>query len=146
MVRKPITFLVVDDDPAMVTLIERIVSRDKELNFVVEVFGDPIAAKNRMQEIVVDILLTDLEMPHLDGVHLLKFAKSRNALTQVLLLTGHSSQDALMAALEIGAADYLLKPLDSKQLIEVLHEAQRRNWRWTDALRRTWQNRHASAC
>jgi DNA-binding response OmpR family regulator len=80
-------------------------------------------------------------MPQIDGIELLRFAKSRNALTQVLFLTGHSTQDTLLGALEFGATDYLLKPIDREQLVARLQEAQSRKRRWQQALGEVWKKR-----
>ena len=53
-------------------------------------------------------------------------SKTRNPLTQVLFLTGHSSPEALTDALEMGATDYLLKPIDQIELADLLEQAEKR--------------------
>lgn len=111
------SLLVVDDDPMIVQLIRRIVESTDDLDMRIETLTDPTEATQVLSDTVVDVLLTDLEMPQIDGIELLRFAKSRNALTQVLFLTGHSTQDTLLGALEFGATDYLLKPIDRDQLV-----------------------------
>jgi DNA-binding NtrC family response regulator len=138
------TLLVVDDDPSMVRLLVKVIERAMGDDVVVESFTDPVAAWRRIDEGNVDILLSDLEMPGYDGLELLRSAKRRNAFTQVLLLTGKSKQEALLDALEIGATDYLLKPVDQKQLLELLDEANRRLRRWREALAATWQSASAA--
>lgn len=137
----PTSLLVVDDDPMIVQLIRRIVESTDDLDMRIETLTDPAEATQVLSDTVVDVLLTDLEMPQIDGIELLRFAKSRNALTQVLFLTGHSTQDTLLGALEFGAADYLLKPIDREQLVARLQEAQSRKRRWQQALGEVWKKR-----
>ena len=136
------TLLLVDDDPAMVRLLATVIERSCSADITIESLTDPAAARTRLKEGGVDILLTDLEMPGINGLELLRCAKRRNACTQVLFLTGHSSQDALLDALELGATDYLLKPVDQTQLLELVAQAHQRLQRWRQALADTWQRRN----
>ncbi|HLF25664.1 MAG TPA: response regulator [Anaerolineae bacterium] len=59
-----------------------------------------------------DLVLTDLQMPRLDGLGVLHHVKERSKDTQVIILTGHASLDSALDALRHGAYDYLLKPVD----------------------------------
>ena len=91
---------------------------------------------------VVDILVTDLEMPGVDGLELLCWARRKNPCAQVLFVTGHSTLNALTDALELGATDYLLKPVDQAQLITLVEDAEKRLRRWREALAGTVADRH----
>ena len=82
------------------------------------------------------------DLRHRDGLELLQCAKRRNACTQVLFMTGHSTQEALLVALERGASDYLLKPVDQTELIELLKQSYQRQRRWKKALLGTWRSGH----
>jgi DNA-binding NtrC family response regulator len=86
----------------------------------------------------VELLLTDLELPGVSGLELLSRAKKRKPCTQVVLLTGSTDSDALLAALEMGACDYLVKPVDLQMLEQLIGEAMQRLARWKQALRETW--------
>lgn len=136
------TLLVVDDDPSMTRLVVKVIERSIGEKITVEALTDPAKARIRIDDGGVDILLTDLEMPAIDGLDLLRCAKRRNACTQVLFFTGHSSQDALLSALELGAVDYLLKPVDQLILVELIAQAHHRQQRWRQALAETWQRRN----
>jgi DNA-binding response OmpR family regulator len=81
-----------------------------------------------------DLAITDLEMPRASGLDILRAAKHCNPTAQVLLLTGRSSTQALLDALEYGASDYLIKPLDPVAIVELLREAIQRIDRWRIAL------------
>jgi len=138
------TLLLVDDDPSMVRLLTRVLERACGDEIVIESLTDPSEARERILEGGVDILV--LEMPGINGLELLQCAKKRNACTQVLFFTGHSSREALLEALELGATDYLLKPVDQEQLLELIGQAFQRQRRWNLALAETWrQQRKATA-
>ena len=128
------TLLMVDDDPSMVRLVARVVERNFRTELNIESLTDPAEARARIERGGISILLTDLDMPEINGLDLLRSAKARNACTQVLFLTGHSSHSALLAALELGASDYLLKPVDRQELIDLVGQALARHHRWQKAI------------
>lgn len=133
--------LLVDDDPSMVRLLAKIIDRSFGDRMEMQSLTDPTTARDAIERNLIDILVTDLEMPGINGLGLLRCAKRRNALTQVLFVTGQSSLDALTDALELGATDYLLKPLDQAELVELLEQAEERVQRWRQALAATLQAR-----
>ncbi len=145
LLSRPLTLLLVDDDPSMVRLLSTVLGRSFGDEIQIETLTDPEAARVRINNGGVDILLTDLEMPNIDGLELLHCAKKRNAFTQVLFLTGHSSQDTLLDALENGATDYLLKPVDHEQLLDLIAQVHKRQRRWQQALADTWRKRSLDA-
>jgi DNA-binding response OmpR family regulator len=59
-----------------------------------------------------DLLVTDLSMPEIDGIQVLKEAKKINSLTAVIILTGYGDMSSSIEALRLGADDYLIKPCD----------------------------------
>ena len=133
--------LLVDDDPAMVRLLSRVIDRSFGEKIALHSLTDPAKARDVIERDLIDILVTDLDMPGINGLGLLRCAKRNNALTQVLFVTGRSSVDALIDALELGATDYLLKPLDQGEMLELLGQAQKRVERWRHALAGTLQTR-----
>ena len=122
--------LLVDDDPSMVRLLVKVIERSFGDRMELQSLTDPKEARHWIEDNVVDVLVTDLEMPGVNGLELLRCAKRRNPCTQVLFLTGHSTLDALTDALELGATDYLLKPLDQAELIALVEDAEKRLRRW----------------
>jgi DNA-binding NtrC family response regulator len=130
----PVRVLLVDDDRQMVRLLEAVIQQGFPDEVQIKTATDPKAAQRYLEAEIVDLLVTDLEMPGISGVQLLRCAKRRNAWTQVLLVTGHSSIATMMDAMELGACDYLLKPLDRGELKEVIAGALRRLCRWRQAV------------
>lgn len=142
---RSVRMLLVDDDPSMLKLIRAIVERSFPDQISVEVAEDPRIARRMIESSPVDIVITDMEMPGVNGLEIVRCAKRRNAYTQALMLTGHSTVDLLLDAMELGATDYLLKPLDKEELIVVLTETINRLTRWRKALSNTYATRQRAA-
>lgn len=110
--------LVVDDDI-------------EELNQCVDALGTitniPITAERISRKAAkmlaadsFDLLITDLCMPIVDGIGLLQIAQSHDPELPVVILTGHPSVDTAVESLKLGAADYLIKPVNSDELVLVV--------------------------
>ncbi len=70
-----------------------------------------------------DLVLTDLKMPRTDGIQLLETLRLQYPSAQVIVMSAYSTPETVLAAFRRGAADYLQKPFDWKELQEVLHRA-----------------------
>jgi DNA-binding NtrC family response regulator len=126
--------LLVDDDPSMLHFLKEILLDGLSEELQIRTACDPKEARRCLETDIVDLLVTDLEMPGVNGLELLRCAKRRNAWTQVLLVTGHSNLDSLVDAMELGAIDYLLKPVNVRELKEAAQSCYRRYSRWQEAL------------
>ncbi len=71
----------------------------------------------------VAVVVTDLRMPRVGGLEVLRFAKRRSAMTQVILLTGHATVESAVDALKNGAYDYLKKPFEPDDLRRIAGHA-----------------------
>ncbi|MEX2118819.1 MAG: response regulator [Pirellulales bacterium] len=138
MARK-LNLLVIDDDPAMVRLLTLVIERNLGDRMVVYGLSDPDEARRWLDQNCCDILISDLQMPGIDGLDMLRFAKRRNAWTQVIFITGHSTWDKIAEAVEYGASDYLLKPIDHHDLVTLLNQQYVRCARWQTAVLGTLQ-------
>jgi len=130
----PPKLLLVDDDPMIIRLLTRVIERSLAGEVEISSLSDPEAACQHLEQELVDIVVTDLEMPGVNGLEILACAKRWNPCTQVLFITGHTTLDALTEAMERGASDYLLKPLDHSEFLEIIREALGRCRRWRKAL------------
>jgi two-component system, OmpR family, response regulator len=71
----------------------------------------------------VDVMVLDVKMPGMDGLQVLREVKTSHPLVEVVLLTGHASVESGMEGLELGAFDYLIKPVKLDDLLERILEA-----------------------
>ena len=127
--------VLVDDEPCVVRIVQAVLSRN--LGSEVDIFSttDSEEARNYISKRRCDILLSDMEMPGVHGIEMLKLARKYNAWTRVIFMTAHSTWDRIGEAIEHGAADYLLKPVDHDQLISVVQQERDRLARWQRAVR-----------
>jgi DNA-binding NtrC family response regulator len=131
------SLLIIDDDPALVRLVNKVLESTFAETLSITALTDPLQAARYLEDSICDILLSDISMPDIGGLELLRQAKARNAWTQVIFMTGHSTWLHVSEAMGNGASDYLLKPVDRQQLEKVVGEAVTRMQRWQYALRRS---------
>jgi DNA-binding NtrC family response regulator len=134
-----LNLVLLDDDAAITRLAQRYLESEFIGRMNLRVFNDSRAAKSVIDELGCDILVSDIQMPDINGLDLLRYAKQRNHWTQVIFMTAHSTWDCIAEAIENGASDYLLKPLDGDELIRIVEETRQRVMRWQQAVRTTWQ-------
>jgi len=111
------TLLILDDDAALLPILERF---GRRLGFDVHSFGNPRAALAAMPSLHPDAALTDLQMPELSGIDVLKEIRQADADCQVILITGNATIDTAVEAVKAGALDYLSKPIDFARLEALL--------------------------
>ena len=136
--------LVVDDDVSILRLIAEVLNQSFGDEILIETASNVEDAIARIDLGNVEILLTDLDMPGATGLDLLKRSKSRKTCAQVILLTGTTDSISLLDALELGANDYLVKPLDLEMLDQLVRESMQRLARWKQALRETWAKKRTN--
>lgn len=112
--------LICEDDAAMRELLASVVSR---LDVQVVQAESSQHALDYLENNEVALLLTDLRMPRVDGLELLRFARAHNPLTQVTLVTGYATVESAVEALKSGAFDYIRKPFDNDELTCVVERA-----------------------
>jgi DNA-binding NtrC family response regulator len=117
---KKMRVLVVDNEVEFAsTLAERLRLRKIEAESVFS-GEDTMPAVYRLQP---DVIILDLDMPDMSGLEVLSQVKAADPSIEVILLTGHGSFDAGLTGMELGAFDYLVKPVDLNQLMEKITEA-----------------------
>jgi signal transduction histidine kinase len=113
--------LVVDDDPDIVGLLSRFLSRQ---GYDVATAQDGEEAVSLFRTTPVALIVTDIIMPKMDGLEVLKAAKAQDPDIEVVILTGAGVLAHAIMALREGAYDYLLKPLERlEELGEVVQRA-----------------------
>jgi two-component system, NtrC family, response regulator HydG len=112
--------LVADDDPAVRQSLEKTLTRE---GYTVVLASDGPAALDRLRQGDVDLLLSDLKMPGMTGLELLKQAREAAPDVDVILLTAFGTVEEAVRAMKDGAIDFLTKPLQRAQLVRVIRQA-----------------------
>jgi len=110
---KKISILLVDDSYDMLEVLRRQLTAMRYTTFQATAVSDAI---DILQNSSVDLLITDIRMPVLDGMHLVKYAKANFPDLPVLVITGFPSVSGAVEAVKSGAMDYLSKPFTAKEL------------------------------
>ena len=115
--------LLVDDELEFLeTLVKRLTKRG--LNISVASSGEEALAAIREKKFDVSVL--DVRMPGMDGIETLREMKRIAPLMEVIMLTGHASVEVAIEGMELGAFDYLMKPMDIDELFYKLQDAHKR--------------------
>ena len=93
-------------------------------------------ALSLMREHPVDLLITDIRMPDVDGIELMRQCRSQWANTSIVVISGYDDFKYAQQAIEYGASAYLLKPVDKQELYRVVEKA----WQSANARRATIVN------
>lgn len=113
--------LTVDDEPDLLAAYGEILH---EAGYAVEMAADGAKAMDLFAERgPFDAVLTDINMPGLDGVQLLRWVRERDLDVPVLIMTGHPGLETAVQALDHGALRYLLKPVRGEALVEAVASA-----------------------
>ncbi len=113
------TILVVDDKPSMVQLLERVLSERHHV--IVAHSGEEALVKVDVAD--VDVVLTDIKMPGIDGLALMQAIKLRRPGAEVLLMTAYASIQSVVEAMRAGAYDYLAKPFEPDDAVLKIERA-----------------------
>jgi len=71
----------------------------------------------------IDVVVLDMRMPGMDGLQTLREIKLHHPAIEVIMLTGHANVDAAVEGMELGAFDYLMKPVDFDELLYKIQDA-----------------------
>jgi len=112
--------LIVDDEVEFAsTLVERLRLR----NIVAEGVFSGEDSLGMITDYSPDVVILDLKLPGMSGLNVLSKIKDIDPTIEVILLTAHGSFEAGLSGMELGAFDYIIKPVDLTQLMEKIAEA-----------------------
>jgi DNA-binding NtrC family response regulator len=98
----------------------------REAGYRVQEFIDSSRALNAVERMPVDVVITDIKMPQMDGLELLSRIKSVKPDTPVIVMTAYGSEDMAIEAMERGAYDYIEKPFDLDEMLALLARIEER--------------------
>ena len=117
----PVKVLIVDDEvPFVQTLMKRLTRRGLQLEAA---YNGPEALEKLSKDKDIDVVILDVKMPEMDGIEVLREIKKLHPLTQVIMLTGHSTVESAIEGMQLGAYDYLLKPCDIERVLATVAAA-----------------------
>ena len=119
-VQQTTRLLIVDDEKSICDILSQYLQRS---NYYVFVAGSGEKAIEILEENEIDLVLTDIKMPGISGVDLLKWVKERRQSVPVLITTGYPTLDTAIEALKLGAFDYLTKPFHLEEIGEKIKRA-----------------------
>lgn len=116
--------LMVDDETEFLELMTKRLGRR---NFEVTTAASGPAAIEAVSRGTFDVVVLDVRMPGMDGIETLKHIKEKAPQTEVILLTGHANMEVALQGMELGAFDYLLKPVAINDLIFKIQDAAKKS-------------------
>jgi excisionase family DNA binding protein len=99
--------LVVDDEQAVRDLLAKTLTM---ADYDVDTAGDGPAALDQLRAVEYDLLITDLKMPGMDGLSVIREARRQSPDLPVIIITGYSTEASAIEAINLGVAGYLTKP------------------------------------
>jgi two-component system response regulator PilR (NtrC family) len=112
--------LIVDDEPGMRDFLSILLRKE---GYAVSAAESSDKAIELMARGEFDLVISDISMPGLSGIEVLRQARASSPDTPVILITAYASTESAVEALKLGAYDYLIKPFDVEELKNVVHNA-----------------------
>ena len=112
--------LIVEDEQDMLLGLQKILSNQ---GHNVDIAGNGSSGLEKIQESDFDIVITDLKMPDVDGIKVLRKVKEMHSDTAVIVITGYGTVESAVEAMKLGAYDYITKPFDAEHIKMVVQKA-----------------------
>jgi two-component system nitrate/nitrite response regulator NarL len=116
------TILLIDDHPLLRRGVKQLIELDPALRVIAEA-SDANSGVQQALEHTPDLILLDLNMPHINGIDTLKLMRAAEVNSRIIVFTVSDNEEDLLAALKAGADGYLLKDMEPEDLLENLRLA-----------------------
>lgn len=110
--------LIAEDESNLSKLLERVLTKE---GYTVYTVPDGSSAIDLIRSKPIDLVLTDIKMPNMDGIELLKQIKAYDQDIEVILMTAFATLDTAINAMKMGAKDYIRKPFDLDEVLETVN-------------------------
>lgn len=117
-----LTVMLVDDEYIVLKGLEALITNQKEVPLQVFPFTDAFCALAWLNKMHPDVIITDINMPELDGLTFVERAIEQGYGGKLLIISGYEEMEYYKKALALHIADYLLKPVDKQRLIHALSQ------------------------
>lgn len=112
--------LIVEDDASFATMLKGFLVKN---NFECDNASNGMMALRKLNEKSFDIILSDLKMPDLDGLDLLKEIKKKDHDCSVIIMTNYAHIKSAVKAIKLGAFEYIAKPINPDELLAIINKA-----------------------
>lgn len=118
--RKPYKVLIVDDSRSTLTSLMDVFAKTA---FQVKTFTNPVKAYLAIENEGFDIVISDIEMPEMNGLDLLRKIKNHNGMIQVIIMTSYITVNNTLNTFRYGAFDMIFKPFKPEQIVAATEAA-----------------------
>jgi two-component system NarL family response regulator len=118
---KNMKIIFVDDDPVQLDTFRLMLHGEDKLEMA-GAYADPRLAYDELETVMPDLMITDINMPNMSGIELIKKAKSRLPELEIIALTAHDDMPTVFEALKAGATGYLLKNISREKMLKAIIE------------------------
>jgi DNA-binding NtrC family response regulator len=112
--------LIVDDETNIRKVLKALVEQQ---GYLASEARDGMEAISYLKKEEIHTIITDLRMPHLDGMGFLKRVSDQYPDIPVIIITAHETVDSAVSALKLGAFDYISKPYEKQEMVQVIEKA-----------------------
>lgn len=109
-----------DDELWIILGLKNLIDWQKEGFVICGEASDGVKAWERIRKLEPDLILSDIRMPGMDGIELLKTVKQAEMSAETVIISGYSDFQYAKVAMQYGCMDYLLKPIDEDELLDCL--------------------------
>lgn len=117
---------IVDDDSTILDGLKAIIKNNASDCVVIGEALNGLAALKDIQNLQPDLIITDIKMPGLSGIELIKTLKNQGLKIRIIVLSGFDEYNYVRDSLKNGAMDYLLKPVQNRDLLELLEKVKQK--------------------
>jgi len=117
---KRANILLIDDEEQLCIAAEKILTKE---GYHVTAIHTGEAGLERFGNLGADVIITDLMLPDIDGLEVLRRAKELRSSVEVIVITGHGTVEKAVEAMRLGAYDFISKPLDRAELLKAIGKA-----------------------
>ena len=117
----PHTIIIIDDETDLLDLLKLILTEKTDYNVLTTT--DPKQALDWCREYQADVLISDLRMPHIEGIELLKLLKEQDETVPFIIMTAYGTIESAVEAMRQGAFDYITKPFRKEQILMTINKA-----------------------
>jgi DNA-binding NtrC family response regulator len=115
------TIVIIDDETDLLDLLKLILTEKTDYSILTT--SDPKEALDWCREFHADVLISDLRMPQMEGIELLKLLKAQDKTIPFIIMTAFGTIESAVEAMRQGAFDYITKPFRKEQILMTINKA-----------------------